>query len=295
MAVRRPSGEIETLYLPLSSLYSGPLRRVPLLRGVLVLVETLVMGFRALQRSTAIAYSQAGEELSGPGLALSGILALVIAISLFFLLPLLLARSLGGFLNSTLLVNLVEGLIRLLLFLGYIKLMGLMAEVRRVFAYHGAEHMTIHAYEAGEPLVAERVRRFSTAHPRCGTAFLLVVMVVSLVVFSILGHQDLLWSALYRVLLVPLIAAVSYEVIRWSGAHQGMTLVRLVTAPSLALQALTTRPPDEGQIRVAIAAMEKALEGDGIMAPATDTPTSGQEKVTPGPVQPQGDAGDPSP
>ena len=188
--------------------------------------------------------------------------SLSVGIGLFFIAPLLAIRSLDNLIASDAASNLVEGLLRLAMFLAYILLIGLMPDIRRVFAYHGAEHMTVHAHERNDPLEVEAVRRYPTAHNRCGTAFLLVVMVVAIAVFTFLGRPSLPVSIASRVVLVPIIAAISYEVIRFSGAHAGNVLVKGIVYPSLALQRLTTRQPDDEQIEVAIRAMKHAIAVD---------------------------------
>ena len=165
-------------------------------------------------------------------------------------------------------MELVEGGFRLIMLVGYIWVISFMKDIRRVFGYHGAEHMTVHAQERGDPLELEHIRKYSTAHPRCGTAFLLVVMVVSIVAFVFVGRDPFWWLLLSRIVLIPLIAAISYEVIRWSGKYSGNPLVRLITGPSLALQALTTKEPDDDQIEIAIAAMNGALDADAAMSSA---------------------------
>ncbi len=287
VAVRRPNGEVVLRVEPLSSFYTGRLRRVPLIRGVIVLVETLILGMRALTYSANVALDQDGQELSKRALAFMMAIALVFGIGLFFLVPLFITRGLDSYIASSLASNAIEGVIRLLIFVAYIAVIGLMPDIRRVFAYHGAEHMTIHAREKGEPLRVEFIRKYSTAHPRCGTAFLLVVMVVAILVFVFLGRPPMEWRILSRILLVPIIAAVSYEIIRFSDAHSQNPLVKLLTAPSLALQALTTRQPDDSQIEVAIAAVEQAVAADegrlGVVeesqetqdGPATSDPAGG--------------------
>lgn len=265
LVVRRPNGQLHTISEPLHPIYTGRLRSIPLVRGILVLVETLVLGVRALNRSASIALEEEGEEgkeLPRWAVGTTLALALLLGIGLFFILPLFLVRTVDHLIASDLLSNLIEGLVRLGVLVGYIKAVGLMGEIRRVFAYHGAEHMTVHTYEAGEPLEVERVKAYSTAHPRCGTAFLLVVMVVAILVFAFLGRPPMLWRVLSRVALIPVIAAVSYEVIRFSGAHARHPLVRAIIYPSLWLQSLTTRRPDEGQIEVAIHAMKTAIAAD---------------------------------
>ena len=265
LAVRRPDGSIYHCHEPLNSAFTGSVRRIPLLRGVLTLLETLVLGLKALNRSAVLA----GEEQNGgdgdvPGWALGLTLglSLLLGIGIFFVLPLLLVRLIDPFIASDLVSNLIEGGLRLLILVGYIGGIGRLQGIRRVFAYHGAEHMAVHAYEAGLALTVANVRRFGTPHPRCGTAFLLTVVLVSVVVFAFLGRPDLEWRILSRILLLPVVAAVSYEIIRFSGVHPGWLVARLLAQPGLWLQRLTTRQPEDDQIEVAITAMGAAVAAD---------------------------------
>ena len=262
VAVRRPDGSIAVQSEPLSHLFTGRLRQLPLVRGVIVLIETLVLGLRALSYSAGVGMEVEGEELGKGAIAGMMAISLLLALALFFLVPLLASRSLEGVLGSDLVSNIAEGIIRLVIFLAYLLLIGRAGDIKRVFMYHGAEHMTVHAQERGDTLEVESVRKYRTAHPRCGTAFLLVVMVMAVLVFALVGRDPLWWLISSRILLIPLIAAASYEVIRLSGRYSGSPLVRLVTGPSLALQALTTREPEDDQIEVAIVAMKEALEAD---------------------------------
>ena len=176
--------------------------------------------------------------------------------------PLFAVRAFDEAITSDILSNFIEGVIRLAILVAYISIIGMMSDVRRVFAYHGAEHMAVHTHEAGLPLLVENVKRFPTAHPRCGTAFLLTVMVVAIVAFAFLGRPDLEWRISSRIVLIPAIAAFSYEVIRFCGAHSGNPATKVVTYLGLTLQRLTTRQPDDKQIEVAIHAMETALAAD---------------------------------
>ena len=262
IAVRKPDGEITLKTDPLSTFFTGKLRRIPLLRGVIVLAETLVLGMKALSYSANVPLQQEGQELSRGSIAAMITISLVFAVGIFFLAPLFAVRTFDSVISSSLLSNFLEGVIRLAIFVVYIYLIGRMGDIRRVFAYHGAEHMTIHARENGDPLEVHEVRKYSTAHPRCGTAFLLVVMVVAILVFAFLGRPSIEWRILSRILLIPVIAAVSYEIIRFSGKHSANALVSLITAPSLALQSLTTRQPDDAQVEVAIAAVNEAVAAD---------------------------------
>ena len=271
VAVRRPNGAIAIQRRPLSTLYTGTLRRMPLVRGVVTLVETLSLGMRALSYSSSVSLEDPeadpdseveSEELSKGALASMLLISFGFAIALFFLLPLFASRPLEGAFGNDVLSNVAEGAIRLVIFVAYIWVIGRMAEIRRVFMYHGAEHMTVHAQERGDPLVTEAIRKYSPAHPRCGTAFLLTVMVVAILVFVFVPREPLWWLVASRIVFIPLIAAVAYEVIRLSGRYEDNPLVRLVSAPNLLLQKLTTRWPDDDQIEVAVAAMETALEAD---------------------------------
>ena len=262
VAVRRPDGTIAIQMQPLSPLFTGRLRKLPLVRGVIVLIETLILGMKALSFSANVGMEAEGEELSKGAMAGMIAFSLLFAVGLFFLVPVFASKALEGVLGSDLASNIAEGAIRLGLFFAYIVLIGRMSEIRRVFMYHGAEHMTVHAQERGDPLEIEAVRKYPTAHPRCGTAFLLVVMVVSILAFIFVGREPFWWLITSRVVLIPFIAAVSYEMIRFSGFHSANPLVKLITGPSLALQALTTRQPDDDQIEIAIAAMQHTLDAD---------------------------------
>ena len=262
VAVRRPNGLIALKSDPLGVFFTGRLRRLPVVRGVTVLAETLVLGMRALTWSANVGIEEEGSEMGAGGVALTMALALLFAIGLFFMVPLFASRPFEGIAGSDVLSNVVEGIIRLGVFLAYIFLIGRMEQIRRVFMYHGAEHMTVHAQENGVPLEVGSIRRYPTAHPRCGTAFLLVVMIVAIAVFALIPREPLWWLVLSRIVLIPVIAALSYEVVRFSGFHADNPFVRVIMTPTLVLQALTTRQPDDDQIEVAVAAMNHALEAD---------------------------------
>ena len=266
LAIRGPDGKIHLHHEPLSTLFTGRIRRLPLLRGIIVLIETLVLGLRALQRSAnmAMADPESGDaqEISGWAMALTLVFSLVLGVGIFFVLPLFVVSLLDSKISS-LASNSIEGAIRLGLLIGYIWVIGLLPDVKRVFAYHGAEHMAVHTYEAGLPLMVANVRKFSTPHPRCGTAFLLTVVLVSIFVFVLLGRPSMELRILSRIVFIPIIAGFSYEIIRYSGAHQGAWAAQLMARPGLWLQRLTTREPDDDQIEVAICAMETAIAADG--------------------------------
>jgi len=263
VAVRAPSGEIVVHTEPLNlALYQGPVSRIPLLRGLTMLWDTLGLGLKALIWSADIAIGE--EEREGEKRLLeamgwiSGVVGLAIGVGLFMVLPSLLIGLLPIPLTS-LADNLLEGLIRLALMVGYIWAIGHQPDTARVFAYHGAEHKTINAYEDGAPLTVEAVQSYPTAHTRCGTAFLLTVVAVSILVLAPLGRPSLPVRVVSRVLAIPLIAGISYEWLRFSARHAHRPWMRPLIGPSLALQRLTTREPDDGMIEVAIRALEAVL------------------------------------
>lgn len=276
VAVRRPDGEIEVRTDPLGSIYTGRLRQVPLLRGMIVLWETLALGMRALTWSSAVATGEVDEDGEAKPLGFLGgvMLAVVmlIGLSVFFAGPVFATAWLEGELPTYAVVG-IEGVLRLGLLVGYIWAIGRSEEIGRVFQYHAAEHMSIHALEAGLPLTVPSVRRFAKEHPRCGTSFLLTVAFVAVVVFVLLGDPPLWWRFSSRIVLIPLIAAIAYEAIRYAGFHQRSPLVRWIFAGNIALQYLTTRAPDDEQIQVAIASVEAAVAAD-IAPPSTGAPDS---------------------
>jgi uncharacterized protein YqhQ len=261
VAVRRPDGTLALKSESLGGLYTGLLRRAPLIRGVVVLWETLALGMRALGYSAQVAAGEEEGELSGAYTWGTIAVTFVLVAAVFFAGPVLLTGWLEDSLGGTGAV-VVEGLLRLTLFLVYVWAIGLLPDVRRVFAYHAAEHRAIHAYEAGQPLRVEAVRPFPNAHPRCGTGFLLTVMVVALVVFTLLGSPPLWWRVLSRVALLPVIASLSYEAIRLGLLVEGVPGLNWLLRPNLLLQSLTTRDPDDDQIEVALAALQGVLAAE---------------------------------
>lgn len=280
VAVRDPRGHIVVHSEELGGVYTGPIRHVPLLRGVVVLWETLALGMRALSFSSRVAMegetNERGEPVEFPQHTFWGMMALaiVLAVAVFFALPIVAAHWIEAAGAHRLAVVGAETVLRLGLFVGYIAAIGLMPDIRRVFQYHGAEHMTIHAYEAGEPLTIEAIRRFPKEHTRCGTSFLLVVIVVALAVFATfdaLVDAGLLVRTASRILLLPAVAGVSYEILRLGARFERYRIVRWLFAPNLALQGLTTRVPDESQIEVARAAFEATLSAAGLPIPGAET------------------------
>ncbi len=265
MSVRPPSGDIVTISEPLpDALVHGRWIKVPFVRGMFVLYETLVLGTRMLMRSAAIAAEGDDIEISRPMMIGTMVFSIGFAVGIFFVLPLFLSTFAEGATESDLLANLVEGGIRLVVFVAYIGLIGLMSDIKRVFAYHGAEHKAISAHEARRPLTPFEVDRFSTAHTRCGTTFLLIVVVISIFFFSLIPRAGVPLPLLFlsRIALVPIIAAVSYELVRFGAKHYGNALVRAIYAPGLWLQSLTTRPPDHSMLEVSIASLESCIASD---------------------------------
>ncbi len=263
MANRAPDGSIVIKNIPLGGIYQSQLAKIPFLRGLILLWDALGLGLRAL---TDAANLQTGEDekIEGPTLYITLGLTFLVAIAIFFLAPAGVGWLTEHFLQwNAWWSNLLEGVIRLLFLIAYIWGIGFMPDVRRVFAYHGAEHKTINAYEAGADLDPATVSTFPISHTRCGTAFLLTLMVLSLLVFTLLGPLPLEWRLLSRVLMIPVIAGMAYEYIRWTANHINSPFVKLIVKPNLALQSLTTCQPDEKMLEVAIAAfqaMRKAEE-----------------------------------
>ncbi|ADJ25531.1 protein of unknown function DUF1385 [Dehalogenimonas lykanthroporepellens BL-DC-9] len=262
MAVRRPGGGIAVESNPLPRIYTGRLRQLPLVRGIIVLLESMVLGVQALMHSADVALEEEQEDLS-PWMMWGLIgFSVVVSVVVFFLAPLFITHLFDRWLESAVLFNIVEGLVRLGIFVVYLKLIGRMSDIRRVFSYHGAEHQTINAYEHGVKLDPLEVRNFSTAHTRCGTSFMLAVLVIAIFVFSLIGKPDLWLMVLSRVLLLPVIAALGYEFTRYAAGHGDNPLVSLLARPGMWLQALTTRQPELAQLEVGIAALKRALVND---------------------------------
>ncbi len=265
IAVRRPDGTIALRGERLGSIYTGTVHRIPLLRGVVVLWETLALGMRALSWSAGIATGEVDEHGEPRSLGafswVATAISMVVGVALFFVLPVFATAWLEGRLHSFLVVTL-EGLLRLTLLVGYIWAIGRSEEIRRVFQYHGAEHMAIRAFEEGRELTVQAIRRFPKEHPRCGTSFLLTVGIVAIFVFALLGSPPLWWRITSRIVLVPVIASVAYEAIRFAGFHQRWPVVRWLFAGNIALQYLTTRVPEDEHIQVAVASLEHAIAED---------------------------------
>ncbi|HRW04017.1 MAG TPA: DUF1385 domain-containing protein [Caldilineaceae bacterium] len=292
VAVRNPQGEIVLHEEPLTAkIYTSNWGQWPFVRGLGLLWDALGLGMRALFWSAEVsAQEEEGEPITfaGPVAWTTIATSLLFAVGLFFLLPTFLSRLLAATINDNPFVDaFFEGAIRLLLFVAYLWAIGRIPEIERVFGYHGAEHKTINAYEAQVPLTVAHVQQFSVQHTRCGTSFLLYVLVISIILFAPLTFVGVepAWLALLlrfvtRLLLVPIVAGIAYEIIRFSTAHQENPLMRLLIVPGLALQKLTTREPDDSMVACAIAALEPVLASDGIAV----VQTTAHEPLTPEPT-----------
>jgi uncharacterized protein YqhQ len=269
VALRHPDGRIvvENERLDTGAVHGHRAAKWPFIRGLVVLYETLVVGTRWLIRSAGLQAEEEGVEIGKGSVALMLGITAVLGIGLFFILPLVIATFTAGNIENDLAQHFVEGLVRVLIFLGYLVLISRTPDIHRVFQYHGAEHMTIHALEAGEPLRPEYVRRHPTAHPRCGTEFLVVVILLSIIAFSLVGRQSPLVMVGSRILLVPVIAAVGYELLRLGARFRSNPVVKVIMWPGILVQMITTKQPTDDMIEVAIVSLEEAIKADGSPVP----------------------------
>ncbi len=275
VAVRRPDASLHLESHEIRSVADRhPVLRRPLLRGVIALGQALSIGFRALAIS-ARESAPVEERPSAGQLGVSMAIAIALFLGIFIVAPAVAFRWVGHRVDSSLVVNAGEGLFRVALFLGYLALIGRAREIRRVFAYHGAEHKTIAAYEHGEELVPERVDRYSTLHVRCGTNFLLLVMVITIFVFALFGEPGIWWRIGSRILAIPLIAGLAYEMLRLGARYPDSRLIHALMVPGLWLQKITTRPPEPGMIEVAIAAFTEVLRREAEAERAEPAPPAG--------------------
>jgi uncharacterized protein YqhQ len=275
VAVRKPAGDIHIESHDIDSVMKRhPLLGKPFLRGVIALGQALGIGFRALSISARESAPE-DEQLTSRQMGLSMVIAGVLFIGLFIVLPAATFGWVGRRVESGLLVNVLEGVFRVALFLGYLLVIGRTKDIRRVFAYHGAEHKTIAAFEHDEPLVPERVDRYSTLHVRCGTNFLLLVMVITIFVFALFGTPGLWWRIGSRILAVPLIAGIAFELLRLGARFPDSRFMRTVMTPGLWLQKITTKPPDRDQIEVAISSFNEVLRREAETAAASDPEPAG--------------------
>ncbi|HQK99430.1 MAG TPA: DUF1385 domain-containing protein [Smithellaceae bacterium] len=259
-AVRRPDKEIvfsERSYVPLTRRYK-PLGWM-FVRGTVTLFEMMVIGIQFLMFSANVALSEEEKKPQGWEMYVSLVISFATAIFFFVIVPAFFFTQIKAAVDSLILLNILEGCVRLGMFLCFLSATLLMADMRRVYMYHGAEHKTVFAWEDGRDLTVENVKKYSTRHPRCGTSFILFVMIVSIVVFSLLGRPDFLHRVAYKIMLMPVIAGISYEAIRFTGKYSRLKIIQALSWPGLALQRITTREPDDDQIEVAIAAMKKVV------------------------------------
>jgi len=262
LAVRNPEGEIIKEQIQFSRFYNRSLLKIPILRGILNLADSLVVGTRALNFSANIAEGEIDSEKNSEGINLAIVisLSLIIAIGIFFVTPALVSRGFHYLGFNNLLVSLLEGLIRLIFVIGYIYLIGLSKDIRRVFQYHGAEHMAVWTHEAGANLSKSNLKNFTKEHPRCGTSFILLVVMVSIIVFMLFPRDNLIFFVLLRIILVPIIAGISYELLKIGSRSRFKLVKNLLNGPGMLIQKLTTKEPDESQLEVAIESMEYAVK-----------------------------------
>lgn len=263
VAVRSPSQDIVVHVEPLTaSIYTKRWGKWPFVRGLTMLWDSLILGMRALMYSADVSLGEEEVEFGRPVVWGSVVIGLAIGIGVFILLPSAIARLMDPLIHSDLVSSLVEGLIRIALFIAYIALIGRWKDIRRVFCYHGAEHKTINAYEAGEPLEPDAVEKFTVCHTRCGTSFVLIVLVLAILLFAPFRFPEWHWRLLSRLILVPVIAGIAYEFIKFAARHDSNRLMRWLIAPGLALQRLSTCEPDRSMIEVAIAALKAVLASE---------------------------------
>ncbi len=274
VAVRLPNGSIASYHEALNPTRRRTIEGIPFLRGILLLWDSLNLGIRAL--NVAAAAGLPAEERPSQGESAGGVVvSLLFAFGLFFALPLLLANGLRYLGISGVTVVIIENIFQLVIFIGYLLIIGRIPDIQRVYGYHGAEHKAINAYEAGLPLDVAHVRQQTLIHPRCGTSFLLVVVILSIPIFAIFADQPLIIKILSRLVLVPVVAGIAFELLRLTAANYHRTWVRWVIAPSLALQRLTTREPEDGMIEVAIAALLPVLAADNALPAQYDAALAG--------------------
>lgn len=256
VAVRDPKGEIIVKKERLQPFFKS-WTRIPLLRGLMVLMDSLFWGIKALNYSTSVALEEEEKPTSNTEIGIALVLGFLLFVALFIVLPLLILKPVEIYINSLIILRLLEGIIRLIIFVLYLYLISKIKEIYRVFQYHGAEHKTVFCYEAGEELTIENCRKYSRFHPRCGTSFLLVVMIVSIVIFAFLGKQSFLLRIITRVLLIPLIFSISYEIIRLGSEHIDSVFWKILLKPGLWMQYFTTKEPDDMQLETAIVALKE--------------------------------------
>ena len=288
VALRHPDGRIVTTTEQLNSrVHTAPMGKWPFVRGLVVLYETLVIGTRWLVRSANVQAEEDDVELGKGTIAITLLITFGVAIAVFSLLPLFISSVATSQANQGWLQPAVEGVIQVTLFLAYLTFVSRTPDIHRVFQYHGAEHMTIHALEADDPLTVEAVRKYPTAHQRCGTEFLVVVIILSIFAFSLVGRQPPLIMIASRLLLIPIIAAVGYEILRFGARHRGNPAIKVLMYPGILVQMITTKRPTDDMIEVAIVSMQEALSADGETIPANSEQLEHDPmRLGPGTVEP---------
>ena len=263
-AIRETGGKIHVENEELGGIYKSRLSEIPFFRGLTVLWDSLSLGMKYLTLSANLQTEEEEQKIEGASLYITVFFSTVLAIGIFFVIPSLLVELVKRAFNfPPILNNLIEGMIRLFMLILYIWGIGKSKEIARVFAYHGAEHKTINAFEQGKEITLENIREFPLAHPRCGTSFLLTLVIISILVFSLLGEMNLFERVVSRILLVPFLAMISYEIIRWMGNHLENPFVKFLTKPNLLLQRLTTREPTDDMMEVSITSFKRLLELEG--------------------------------
>jgi uncharacterized protein YqhQ len=260
-AMRTPDGKIIVHSEKLQGPYKNKIFRIPLLRGLLILWDSLIVGMKYLTISSNVQTNQDDEKIGGSSLFIAVIISISFAILIFFVFPVFITSLLSNIIKLNIFTNnLFEGLIRLVMIIFYLWIISFMPEIKRVFAYHGAEHKTINAYEANEKLNVASVMKYSVQHPRCGTSFLLTLVVFSIILFSFFGEIPFLIKLISRIVFIPIIAMFAYEFIRWLGNHLDNPIIRVISIPNMALQNLTTREPSPEMVEVAIKAFTSLIE-----------------------------------
>ncbi len=259
-AFRLPDGSIKVIEEELTGIYKKKIRDIPFLRGLIILWDSLVLGMKYLTISSNMQLKEDEEKIEGPALYLTLAVSLLFALVIFFFLPTLLMQFLYKSTNlSAFAINLIEGIVRLIIMLLYLTLVRKMDGIKSVFSYHGAEHKTVHAYEHGDTLEVAAIQKYSTAHPRCGTSFLMTVMVISILIFSLFATPNILLRLLSRIVLIPLVAMISYEFIRILGKYEKNPIIQIISKPNLWLQELTTNQPTDDMVEVAVQAFKRLL------------------------------------
>jgi len=259
-AFRLPDGTIKVVEEELTGIYKNKIRDIPFLRGLIILWDSLVLGLKYLTIASNFQLKEEEEKIEGPTLYLTLAVSMLFAVGIFFFIPTLLMQLLYKMTNfSSFAINLIEGFVRMSILILYLTLIRKMKDIKRVFSYHGAEHKTISAYEHGESLDVATIQKYSTAHPRCGTSFLMTVMVISIFVFSIVSTPSIFMRVLSRIVLIPVVAMISYEFIRILGKHEKNPIIRVISKPNLWLQKLTTNQPTDEMVEVAIQALSRLL------------------------------------